>query len=338
MKYWKISKDKNFDATYSCDMLRINFVYRETDEDKIMKYFSSSKRLDVDFYSPRMDKCKFKYLLKIEHLYSTMVVGFHFNAFEHSDSFKGYIEFNPNKILHLNDNADDKQKKDVQTCLDDMQFIFTHSKSVKVARWDLAVDLPVKRTDCILMKDQRMYQLVMHSSEDRTEYLGRRSNDGYIKLYNKTIESNLDSDITRLELTLDSLDSIEDKVMLHSPALFIKNMDYSMCSDYNEMNITTKMLVDFIRKSDDRVTLMAQLDKRLRKKIKPYVFEADKRFYYNTSCIINIVTEIRGLVKEFDNIEIEKDTKCENDAVMQAIKASIEKKKKALQEKKLEAV
>ena len=53
------------------------------------------------------------------------------------------------------------------------------------------------------MKDQRKYTLMKYSNENMTEYLGVRSSHGQVKLYNKALERGLESDLTRLEITVD---------------------------------------------------------------------------------------------------------------------------------------
>ena len=53
------------------------------------------------------------------------------------------------------------------------------------------------------MKDQRKYTLMKYSNENMTEYLGVRSSHGNVKLYNKALERGLESDLTRLEITVD---------------------------------------------------------------------------------------------------------------------------------------
>ena len=53
------------------------------------------------------------------------------------------------------------------------------------------------------VKDQRKYTLMKYSNENMTEYLGVRSSHGQVKLYNKALERGLESDLTRLEITVD---------------------------------------------------------------------------------------------------------------------------------------
>ena len=76
--------------------------------------------------------------------------------------------------------------------------------------WDLAIDYPVLRENCFLVKDKRKYTLIENSSSDKTEYLGNRHNAGFAKLYNKQIESKLNYPLTRLELTMEGLCDVSD--------------------------------------------------------------------------------------------------------------------------------
>ena len=77
------------------------------------------------------------------------------------------------------------------------------AKHTDVKRFDLAIDIPYDRENVFLQKDQRLYKLHEYSKSNKTEYLGQRSQHGYVKLYNKQMESKLDYALTRLEITLD---------------------------------------------------------------------------------------------------------------------------------------
>lgn len=71
-----------------------------------------------------------------------------------------------------------------------------------IVRFDLAVDFPVLRSDCWLLKDRRMYEELWKSEEDKTQYLGERNKAGRCKLYNKSLEAELEYPLSRLEITL----------------------------------------------------------------------------------------------------------------------------------------
>lgn len=103
------------------------------------------------------------------------------------------LDFNPNKVAS---NAVFKVVLD---------FLLEHTRAVKrwISRFDLAIDIPVERQNCFLIKDRRLYIERRHGTEF-TQYLGAKSSTvGRVKLYNKQAESGLDFPLTRLELTLD---------------------------------------------------------------------------------------------------------------------------------------
>lgn len=103
------------------------------------------------------------------------------------------LEFNPNKV------ANNKVFKTVHSLL------IEHARDVAthVARFDLAIDIPIDRAKCFLVKDRRLYIERRHGA-DYTQYLGSKSASvGRVKLYNKTAEAKLGYPLTRLELTVD---------------------------------------------------------------------------------------------------------------------------------------
>lgn len=110
------------------------------------------------------------------------------------------LEFNPNKV------AGNHIFRKIHGLL------ISHSRESlnRITRFDLAIDIPVDRAHCFLVKDRRLYIERKHGVE-YTQYLGSKSSAvGRIKLYNKTAEAKLDYPLTRLELTLDPSTPYED--------------------------------------------------------------------------------------------------------------------------------
>ena len=102
------------------------------------------------------------------------------------------LDWNPNKI------AEDPTFENIR------DFLVRNSRDAlcRIPRFDLAIDIPVNRNECFLVKDRRMYIERRHGVEF-TQYLGSKSSTvGRVKLYNKTSEARLDFPLTRLELTL----------------------------------------------------------------------------------------------------------------------------------------
>lgn len=141
----------------------------------------------------------------------------------------------------------------------------------RIARFDLAIDIPVDRTYCFLVKDRRLYIERRHGRE-YTQYLGAKSSSvGRVKLYNKAIESSLDYPLTRLELTLDPLLPYEK---LNFPEVYYFDSK-TVCSDGTKVTDTERFILnallqgygtlnDLGRKSRDKIRrLMTQHVKRV---------------------------------------------------------------------------
>lgn len=77
--------------------------------------------------------------------------------------------------------------------------------SVSVVRYDLALDFPVARQDLqLVQRPGSGYQCFIDPSGVKTEYTGRRSQHGAIKLYDKAAElEHPEVNLTRCEITID---------------------------------------------------------------------------------------------------------------------------------------
>lgn len=119
-------------------------------------------------------------------------LGTHFQSYDKTlDTWK--LELNPNKCMPC---------EFVSELFALLRF---YSKFVEVGEYDIAVDMPFSRDSFFLVKDKRKYHCVVNSSVDKTEYLGCRHQHGFVKLYNKQMESNLDYSLTRFEISCTSL-------------------------------------------------------------------------------------------------------------------------------------
>lgn len=103
------------------------------------------------------------------------------------DMAVGFLEFNPNKLAG--------NPEFVRL----LGLIAPYVSWAELVRYDLACDVPVSRDDVRLAKDGRKYKCEISGS--MTEYLGRRNAAGYVKVYDKQAESELDGPLTRIELT-----------------------------------------------------------------------------------------------------------------------------------------
>lgn len=179
------------------------------------------------------------------------------------------LDFNPNKV------ANDPNFQLI------LNYLVRNSRAsmCRIARFDLAVDIPVDRAKCFLIKDRRLYIERRHGVE-YTQYLGSKSSTvGRVKLYNKTAEAKLDYPLTRLELTLDpatpyekvnfptvyhlnSSEMDDDRIKATDTETFILN---ALLQGYGKLN-------DLGRKTRAKIeTLMKNYVKQIR--ISPEVYE-----------------------------------------------------------------
>ena len=180
------------------------------------------------------------------------------------DRYKGFIEFNPNKCMG------NLQFKEV---LDKLFLIALHRQ---VIRFDLAIDIPVPKYLVRLEKDGRNYQY-LKGKESESEYLGIRNKPGFVKLYDKKAESNLDYDLTRIEITA-NLDGI------NFPCVKIKGLQQSLI--FSDLNSTERVLVQLLDRVDNKKMYLSQLNYRRRKKIEECLGEETLQLDKNAYCKI----------------------------------------------------
>ena len=140
------------------------------------------------------------------------------------------MEFNPNKV---GNHAEFKRL---------LGFFALHTSPMQrsVKRFDLAIDIPIDREYCFLVKDRRMYIERRHGRE-YTQYLGSKSSSvGRVKLYNKQVESDLDYPLTRLELTLDPEEPYEK---VNFPKVFYLDND-KLCLDGFKATDTERFILN----------------------------------------------------------------------------------------------
>lgn len=180
------------------------------------------------------------------------------------------LEFNPNKAVET--------------------YVFTHVfnrlRSLAVGppgivRFDLAVDFPVLRSDCWLLKDRRTYEEFRRSEEDRTQYLGERNKHGRCKLYNKALESKLNYPLSRLEITIGG-DFLEyEQVLAIWPQVMIRN-DLQMVFDGEKISDTDRVLLKCLIMCPDLVEELGRTKKeKIRRILGGYTrfLEMDKQTY-----------------------------------------------------------
>ena len=210
---------------YSCDSLRFSFVF--TDADTVEDFLTFLSRLPGSTHYQSLKDFDYRYLYVFGIKGLSFSIGLCMNGIKKETVLQGFLDFNPNKILgdisygngfmgtvHSPFSNEESSYKDLrcqikEILMEVMENLWSCTEEIRIKRWDLAVDVPYGR-DCVqLIKDNRKYSQFYKSAQDFTEYLGSMSSPGRVKIYNKQIEAELDYPLTRIEVTLDSLDFID---------------------------------------------------------------------------------------------------------------------------------
>ena len=210
---------------YSCDSLRISFVFPDVNTVEDFLTFLSHLPGSTHYQSLKDFDYRYLYVFGIKGL--SFSIGCCMNGIKRETVLQGFLDFNPNKILgdisygngfmgtvHSPFVQEEIAYKDLrcqikEVLLEVIENLWPCVEDIRIKRWDLAVDVPYGR-DCVqLIKDNRKYSQFYKSAQDFTEYLGSMSSPGRVKVYNKQLEAELDYPLTRIEVTLDSLDYID---------------------------------------------------------------------------------------------------------------------------------
>lgn len=274
LKYFKPLKSAE-GIIYSLDMVRLNFDFGKNAQhfvNTISRLASYDLRYEVKYF-PSYQQFKYRHLWVI---YSpiddnaSLTIGLDLGG-THDTASKGFIEFNPNKVASSCALTEFLRKFDMNTITRDL------------IRYDLAIDIPCTRSLVRLERFGRKGYNFIDSGDGITEYLGQKNSNGYIKLYDKTKESKLDNDLTRLEITLDKKADVE-KVF---PIVRLSKEQLTLDFD-NDLTDNDKVLVTLIKNSDNPQFYLSSLTYRKRKKIEPYL--ADTTLLLDKKLALSIKT------------------------------------------------
>lgn len=239
------------DSIYSIDNLRLQFNLGDNYDNFLYTLQPFSDNADPDEYS-----CRYYHTSKIysfEHLYSFKSSDKEKSftiAFSRPDTHKfnsdGFLDFNPNKISQWN------------FFLMFYKSFLQYACDISIKRYDLAIDLPVDRNVVKLIKDRRSY----HYLKDRsvTEYLGKRSNHNFLKIYDKRYESDLDYDLTRIEITAEIGQNIS------FPDIRLKRNKSGI--SVSDLNVTDAVLFELLQQVEDPFLYVQKLSPRKRAQFK----------------------------------------------------------------------
>lgn len=254
---------------YSLDMVRLNFDLGGFRDDFVkylnnlsgyntnieIKYYSSFKQ-----YSYRHQWTLYDLTAEKKHCCAiswTIGLDLGRDAF---DSTKGFIEFNPNKCMNSPLFVDFwRYFMDCTYC------------GRELVRYDMAIDLSLPRDHVKLIRDGKKNYEYKHLGDGVTEYQGVRNNHGFVKVYDKMIESKLNTPLTRVELTLNNPNDLKNIF----PIVWLYEYPQAkmMLAEDNALSDTQFILARCIRESSNPNEYLHCLSYRIRKKIEPYLHD-----------------------------------------------------------------
>lgn len=286
MKYFNCLEVDNL--KYSVDMIRFKFELTKYYQDELYLIIKQIQTYDY-FASNKSFHYRELYKIKTEDLKYSFSLGIGFNGMKSEDKKLCFIEFNPNKLSDC-------------PALSRILYFLNNRVSLELVLYDIAIDIPYNKKFVSLVKDKRIYKKFCYDCEGKntTEYLGQTAEAGRAKLYNKTIESNLDCELTRLELTTSCTDYLVVQKQL--PKLLV-------CGDL-DMLASTKLsksdyvLLQLLWLCDDPSFYFKQLGRDKQEKLKQF---GSSNFSLNfTEKVFNHLISIINTFKEKD-YEIQKE-------------------------------
>lgn len=271
MRYYKSFTDDN-GYIYSLDMVRLNFDLGNNTE-SFTKYLEklSSYDLAVDVkYFPSFQSFKYRHLWQVSVPADAVSfsIGLDFTGTSDSKN-KGFLEFNPNKCELSNKFAEIRKT------------LFSFFVTTDVIRFDCAIDLPLERRNVKLIKEKGKNYQFISKDDGVTEYLGVRSNHGFVKVYDKTMEAGLAYPCTRVEITIDAKKDF-NKVF---PKVWLYDQNYKLVLD-DSLSSTQKAFVYCLRQTDNPNWILGTLRYELKKKIEPYLY--DKVLLPQSSLLLSV--------------------------------------------------
>jgi hypothetical protein len=276
---------------YSIDMIRLKFKIKSPqDTEKVMNVirdtsiYGNPTPYEYDYIERR------KWYQYHHNFNITLPNGNSFylaislNCDDRTKQCQGVLEYNPNK-------CDSEVLKDI------LQLIIGHSKYIKLERYDLAVDVPYSKSQVKIIKDNRKYSLLAPSKDPDTysEYLGKHQSSGFVKVYNKKIESNLEDELTRIEITSENTEY--DKFIKQFPEVYIKGTGSENLFPYIELTKTDLVLYELLEQNPDCEMYFKRLGKDKQKKLKPYLYEnSNKKITVPEKVFVSIMIRLNGFI------------------------------------------
>lgn len=250
---------------YSLDMLRLRVEIMEPKLNDLFHIFVANETHKNSKVVNNNELLRYRHFISCTYKNNKSIkLGFYMNGVAYENRHLGFIEFNPNSFAEIDEFWED----------------FTLLKSffpyIDILRFDIAIDIPIARNEIVMLKDNRTYGAIKKSPLDFTENLGSRNTVGRVKLYNKTIESKLDSTLTRLEITGD-----------------LNNVNIPRVFDLRQVPASDKDLVKTILKND--YFTLAISDLSFYKRVKVLTHIEDSEIHFSEKCINEVIDYAKQL-------------------------------------------
>lgn len=258
MEYF-LSKTDSSGYTYSIDNVVLEYIIKfHTD---FTSYFHDlvEKHNLKDEYWERLN-CPYcsKYQFYNNHFHLCNGIYIMVGRYSTKSEISGTWDIYP--ILKLEINPNKHAKKPIFNDL--LRFLKENTGDCTLKRYDFCIDIPLKLRDIEVFgskKEKGLYK--------GTRYFGQRNKDGYLKIYDKGKEQEIDDDLTRIEYTL-----VYSKGKNSKDGLNFQNI-YLLSDKKNDTTLkgTTKAVMKLyslcMASGIDCENIISDLDRRTRKQI-----------------------------------------------------------------------
>ncbi len=280
-------------CTISIDKLKIVFLAQEEFINEIEKNPYCFANMFLGFSFDQKDTRSYQYRYKYIKTYdnkATMTVMIKHNS---NEPFKCMLSLNPNKAFNN------------KMCINDIKHILKISMMYWIAQLDIAVDIQIDNNNITLLKDQRVEIEYRKNKTDCTQYLGKKRNKvGHVKKYDKAKECNLNIPLTRIEITCGNpakenfatvLKRNLPKTYIYQEDILFNTESNNNC-EYDNLNDTEKVLVRLLTKTSEKFKYWNKLGRKMKTKLKPYVFANAEEMLYDEDKMIEAANQIIDLL------------------------------------------
>jgi hypothetical protein len=280
------------DVVYSCDMLRLNFKIPfdsdlrsiQTGNLLIFDDLAYQYGFDCDMFGPSFSVSAYRWLLTFTRGDCVIKIGLQQNSYRSDNrTLLCFVEFNPNKVDF--------------DFLGEIYYYCTglgnKFKSIfnffTLSRFDLAVDIPVPREFVRMFKSGRRSYTYIIRDGSVTEYAGNRSSHGFVKVYDKTLESGLDYYLTRVEITCCDFSTSLPDIHISCQGQF--TLDDSLTG-------TDLILIEFFNRLDDVEfnSWFRMMPRKKKEKLGSFMRAGKDSFKFSETAILKVHDNIREVM------------------------------------------